>query len=91
MRYIDADKTDDVIRKLKADDHYISEQREKSIYKMLSFFPTEDVVEVVRCKDCYFAEPIKGTVGFYTCMSGLLVGENHFCSYGKRREDEQIY
>ena len=55
----------------------------------LNEIPIVDVEPVVRCRDCRFAEPIKDSYGFYTCVSGLLVGENHFCSLGERSEDDE--
>ena len=85
-RYIDADK---VLNNLPDDLPY-----KASVKRVLIQAPEEDVVEVVRCKDC------KHKVNF--CgrnMCGRLmyrVGENvggltattseHFCSYGKRKE-----
>lgn len=54
--------------------------------------PTEDVVEVVRCKDCVFCWkyndkyylPRKDTL---LCINdNTEVGEDDFCSWGERRE-----
>lgn len=44
-----------------------------------------DVVEVVRCKDC--ANYSNNSELCYI-FKGLLFYENDFCSYGKRRQDE---
>ena len=49
--------------------------------------PTVDAVEVVRCKDC------KHTEIFYGAMccpyyEDEPVAEEHFCSYGERKEEE---
>lgn len=48
-------------------------------------WPTADVVEVVRCKDCAIPHNI-----FTGCpnLNGLIPPENHFCSYGERKEGE---
>lgn len=51
-------------------------------------FPTADVVEVVRCKDCiHFSTANDGY-----CIrphNGLHITEaNDFCSYGERKETE---
>lgn len=50
----------------------------------------EDVVKVVRCKDCkYFRDDYR-----YCVLLGVdyfgdsKVGENDFCSYGERREQK---
>lgn len=53
----------------------------------LYFFPTADVVEVVRCKDCKFvsfAQP-DGTIH---CDAKTLTFHKpmDFCSYGERKE-----
>lgn len=54
----------------------------------------EDVVAVVRCKDCKYRSGLNGRPPymFYicTCAEGLTgaVPENHFCSYGERRDAE---
>ena len=52
----------------------------------LYFFPTADVVEVVRCKDCRHGS--KCTDGYYTCRVDhrLAHDEDDFCSYGERKE-----
>lgn len=54
--------------------------------------PAADVVEVVRCRDCKYYSvthcPITGHE-LSVCLQGVSqqwVGENHFCSYGERRE-----
>ena len=54
--------------------------------------PTEDVVEVVRCKDCeYFGKnrPYRNNkLPFSFCdkFHHNIMKENDFCSYGKRKE-----
>ena len=50
-----------------------------------------DLVEVVRCKDCKHRDPED-----HKCDSGALeragcmfpVGDDYFCAWGERREDE---
>ena len=59
-----------------------------------------DVVEVVRCKDCYYCATEKSfgkeylyCDAFYEHAEGDLIGAslmvepNHFCAWGERRED----
>lgn len=57
--------------------------------------PGEDVVEVVRCKDCKFFEKDDefDMTGFCTCEritknygGEIYPYENDFCSYGERKE-----
>ena len=49
----------------------------------------EDVVEVVRCKDCtYWDEAKVNSKGFLICpASGMEIFEIDYCSYGERREE----
>ena len=55
------------------------------IYNVIKSAPTADVVEVVRCKDC--AIPHNRFTGCPT-LNGLIPPENHFCSFGERKEDD---
>lgn len=48
--------------------------------------PTADVVEVVRCKDCQYANDC-GTICRYGV--GRDVKPDHFCGYGERRKDKE--
>ena len=50
---------------------------------MIEDAPTADVVEVVRCKDCDVPHN-KWTGCPY--MNGLIPPQNHFCSFGERKE-----
>lgn len=45
----------------------------------------DDVVEVVRCKDCVFREESQGACD-YCKLHDCRFCENGFCSYGKRKE-----
>ena len=47
-----------------------------------------DVVEVVRCEDCKYAEYIDDvkTLWCTECGQGRTVAPNDFCSYAERRE-----
>ena len=51
--------------------------------------PTADVVEVVRCADCKWFQPINnGDHGFCgTPFHGAEVYEDDYCSDGERRQD----
>ena len=52
-------------------------------------YPTADVVEVVRCKDCkhyianYCTRDIKGRTNMFYML------ENDYCSYGERSKDTE--
>ena len=52
----------------------------------------EDLVAVVRCKDCAFCthrETYSGKLNFYYCLENDRVVELHsFCSYGERKVQE---
>ena len=58
------------------------------------WMPTADVVEVVRCKDCkYFTIDDGDILGVCDCAriarnngGEIYPVEDHFCSYGKRKE-----
>ena len=50
------------------------------VIKRIENFPTEDVVEVVRCKDCKFYGN-----GDCSVQSVRSMWPNDYCSYGERR------
>ena len=58
--------------------------------------PTVDAVEVVRCKDCKHYKPMKPYPSYnghtnYCCRSASVrVGDNDFCSYGERKDNETL-
>ena len=56
-----------------------------SAIKHVEAQPAADVVEVVRCKDCEIPHN-----RFTGCpnLNGLIPPENHFCSYGKRKDGD---
>ena len=58
------------------------------IRKKLKSVPTADVVEVVRCKDCKHIKEEHFNIlpdGFSCELSGLMVEQEHYCSYGERK------
>lgn len=66
-----------------------SAYRQNEIIDIVKEQPAADVVEVVRCKNCElfkpYSDPLKGFYG--ECMVRESdIGENDFCSYGKRKE-----
>ena len=52
------------------------------VIKRIENFPTEDVIEVVRCKDCKFYGN-----GDCSVQSVRNMYPNDYCSYGERRND----
>lgn len=51
---------------------------------VLSQQPSVDAVEVVRCKDCKYAD-----FGECTHKLGLIVADDeNYCSYGERKDDQ---
>lgn len=49
--------------------------------------PSEDVVEVVRCKDCSHGHKTSYPSELRICLTtGCFHSENHFCSDGKRMD-----
>ena len=48
--------------------------------------PSSDVVEVVRCKDCKYFDTGYCGIPFI----GKKVNPNYYCSYGERKDEEDI-
>lgn len=95
-RYIDADAFCKEIVKIQD----LRKLSTKTIGEALHRIPTADVVEVVRCKDCYWyiVNELKadGTEDKRYKPSrcsffDILSREDDYCSYGERRTDEQIH
>lgn len=56
--------------------------------------PTVDAVEVIRCKDCkFYKDSPMGGKGCHTHFNGrtefIPKNDNDFCSYGRKKIDEQ--
>lgn len=59
--------------------------------------PTVDAVEVIRCRECKHyrsGEPSPGTsycarLPYYAGAGGLNVGDEDYCSFGERREEQK--
>ena len=52
--------------------------------------PAADVVEVVRCKDCKYAEQSEADEHYYNCSNyfGCSQHEKHYCADGERVEND---
>ena len=66
------------------------------LHEAVNAMPAEDVVEIVRCKDCKDFRPWGGQSKLGDCMVCVCDGENpftmeetDFCSDGDRRDDQQ--
>ena len=89
-RYIDAEALTAEFKRLTLGENSLIERVfADGVYAVIETFPTADVVEVVRCKDCKYLER---TDCFGECSlfndRGEPRGEmlpNDYCSYGKRR------
>lgn len=80
--YIDRDKIFSIWRSIPAPASLTS------LAAAISQTPTEDVVPVVRCKDCIWRGREECAM-FYRCDCGeqhTWETDNDFCSYGERKE-----
>ena len=90
-RYIDADKllTDEILHILPFGCGRAS-GRAVVFVEDIEKIPTADVVEVVRCKDCFYSEKTLSDECPKECSwcrkLCFVTHENHYCSYGERRE-----
>lgn len=58
--------------------------------EQIKYMPSEDVVEVVHCKDCKFRKT-EDCAMYYKCNCGeqhTWENDNDFCSYGQRKDKE---
>lgn len=105
MRLIDADALSAEVDKSKYHNPHsqglvsVNHRNEHDHFiKMINDAPTVDAVEVVRCKDCIFAERNEEYRLCYTCEKPLyypqtgerphkkIMQDCDFCSHGKRRK-----
>ena len=56
---------------------------------VINKIPTEDVVEVVRCKDCKFRNDIIGCNTITGCKEYVRVSDNFYCANGERRDNDE--
>ena len=94
--YIDkAELLRDLERKIKADNERRMAVVDSDFIDLVNDATViEDLVEVVRCKDCKYctsvSDPIVGAVLVF-CEYGLkptAIEPTHFCSYGERKEQK---
>lgn len=89
-RYIDSDEFEKYINReeWKTPDEKWWPERELGM--LLDAIPTADVVEVVRCKDCVYWEQETERRGNCNRALEITAYASDFCSYGKRREKEEL-
>ena len=87
-RYIDKDK---LCKGLKDMAKYQEPYKQSAILGVVSTIentPTADVVEVVRCKDCFYSEKTLSDECPKECSwckkLCFVTHENHYCSYGEK-------
>lgn len=91
-RYIDAEKIKITALTLKNDDEELFVSLE-DVKKSIVLTPVEDVVKVVRCKDCAFWQDNNGGYPQQECRwgHGETPDPNDYCSYGEKiSEDHDI-
>ena len=80
-RYIDADKLMRQVENLPQKEGKVFRI---SVYNLITFGCTADVVEVVRCKDCKYKDSCNQYVLHYGDECELA-----FCSYGEKKDNER--
>ena len=75
---------------MKATHHeiYWTESQQAAVRAFLVKQTKVDAVEVVRCKDCKMRCPESVCLVKHCTLTGVLVDDDDFCSYGERREGE---
>ena len=90
-RYIGANAFMKSIRKIRDKQDFKTNTNWYSAYDefldLIEDFPTADVVEVVRCKDCKYYYSTEIATASIMCSH---MHEDDFCNYGERREDERL-
>ena len=92
MRPIDADALKAHIDKLPAlpDGNFAGTH--SALKALINMQPTIDAVPVVRCRECiHWVGDFPGATKYVKrCeWAGYMVGENGYCVYGERKEEEQ--
>lgn len=59
------------------------------IGRILNNVSAVDAVEVIRCKDCMMFCPQSGPIAQHCFVTGNVVSDDDFCSFGERREENE--
>lgn len=86
-RYIDADYLDELIAQLNHEGRGITRNEYKMMDNILFEFPTADVVEVVRCRECKHMMPDGRCFEF--ADDNIRPSASDFCSYGERKGESR--
>lgn len=78
-------RRDDVIRLL----HYNCDEHCSAVVSEFEELHAADAVEVVRCKDCMMFCPQSGPIAQHCFVTGNVVSDDDFCSFGERREENE--
>ena len=75
----------DYIKELEAENKQLRRERDQAVEEL---HRNTDAVPVVRCKDCVYKASAEVIDGFLICpASGMEICDDHFCSYGERKEN----
>ena len=71
--------------------HLPDEPYKGAIRRVLLQAPAADVVEVLKCKNCYYFKRARiNEKGFKICpISGMEITDYDFCSYGDRGNEDE--
>ena len=89
LRQFTIDKNGSRIREVDVD-NWLIEISIRQVKKMLREIPAADVAPVVRCKSCKHSKWSDVNKSYYCKRKWAMhkVRERDFCSYGKRRTDD---
>ena len=89
MRLIDADRL--LTGRMKSKYYHLSNGDIAIPIIDIEHAPTIDAIEVVRCKDCKYADPDEGNVHWMVCkINKAPTFDDFFCGDGKRREEREV-
>ena len=92
MRPIDADAVIADVKKNNQTNFDKQDWTSRNVCTLLIGAPTIDAVSVVRCRECiHWVGDFPGATKYVKrCeWAGYMVGENGYCVYGERKEEEQ--
>lgn len=95
-RYIDADKLHDEIYELTkfkrdpvtGDAVMRLSMKISEVLRQIDEQPSADVVEVVRCKDCRYRQPVDNCMYGECIFAASMVADDDYCSNGERKEQD---
>ena len=90
-KYIDVEKIDFRLPYYEDEDGGDALVSLKAVKRCIAMTPSEDVIWVVRCKNCRFWQDNNGGYPHEECRWGRdeTPDADDFCSYGERKENEK--